>query len=65
MDEAFEACGGKKQGLSKIGREHLNKFFLSQGYFATDRQLDWLLSRFTRFGNADVDLQDFEFALTP
>ena len=65
MDQAFEACGGSKQGLSKIGAEHFNKFFVSHGLFASDRQLNWLLQRLVRFRNVDVDLQDFESSLTP
>jgi len=65
MDQAFVACGGSKEGLSKIGVESFNKFLVSQGFFVSDRQLKWLLERLDRFGNADVDLQDFELGLTP
>jgi len=65
MDQAFTACGGSKEGLSKLGAEHFNKFLMEQGYYASDRQLSWLLQRLVRFGNADVDIQDFEIGLTP
>lgn len=65
MDQAFTACGGSKEGLSKLGPDNFNRFFMSQGFFASDRQLSWLMSRLVRFGNADVDIQDFEFGLTP
>jgi|LauGreDrversion4_2_1035121.scaffolds.fasta_scaffold490359_1 hypothetical protein len=37
MDQAFTACGGSKEGLSKLGPEDFNKFFMSQGYYASDR----------------------------
>ncbi len=55
IQKAFEACGGGAAEGTKIGKIHMLKFLLSQGYNATDRQLGWLIERMDRFGNGTID----------
>ena len=59
----FQACSAEQ--VKKIDRGLIMKFMHSQGYTATEFQLDWLIQRMDHGGKGHIRAKDIKIGLAP